>query len=81
MHESDPTGKVRRLMLETGGPQAGAAATHRKWTTDELRLEFEVHGFLAPFVQVTRKADGARGTMMFTHHPRWYFDFQKDEPA
>lgn len=45
------------------------------WTTDELREDFEVHSFLAPFVFVTRKADGVKGALRFAHHPRVYFDF------
>lgn len=46
-----------------------------RWTTDELTRDFEVLGFMAPFVMVRRKADGVRGTLAFTHSPRVYFDF------
>jgi len=46
------------------------------WDTDQLRAEFEVTGFMAPFVAVRRKSDGVKGAMMFQHHPRFYFDFQ-----
>lgn len=49
-----------------------------QWTTDELREEFEVKGFLAPFVVVTRRSDGASGTLEFTHSPRVYFNWQED---
>lgn len=77
---NDPTETARRILLEADVPQECAEKAHRKWNTDELRLEFEVISFLAPFVLVRRLADGAKGTMMFTHHPRWYFDFVKDEP-
>lgn len=44
-------------------------------TTDELRANFEVLSFMAPFVMVKRKSDGAKGTLQFTHMPRFYFDF------
>lgn len=50
--------------------------TTKKWTTDELREEFEVIGFLAPFVVVRRKNDGVKGTLEFTHNPRVYFNFE-----
>lgn len=48
------------------------------WDTRSLQEEFTVEGFMAPFVVVIRKEDGVKGTLTFTHHPRWYFDF---EPA
>ena len=44
-------------------------------TTDEVREKFEVISFLAPFVMVKRKADGVKGTLEFTHMPRFYFNF------
>lgn len=43
------------------------------WTTEQLREQFEVLGFQAPFVVVRRKADGVRGSLEFTHAPRLYF--------
>lgn len=50
----------------------------RMWDTDELTDEFVVEGFLAPFVTVRRKKDGASGSMQFTHMPRFYFGFKED---
>lgn len=49
------------------------------WTTERMRDDFEVTGFMAPFVVVRRKSDGKRGTLMFTHHPRFYFDWQGED--
>jgi hypothetical protein len=46
------------------------------WTKDELLADFEVIGFSAPYVLVRRLSDRKEGTMMFTHNPRFYFDFQ-----
>jgi hypothetical protein len=48
------------------------------YTTDQVRELFEVHGFLAPWVTVTRKETGEKGTLEFTHSPRFYFNFIKD---
>ena len=45
------------------------------WNTGEMVAAFEVHGFLAPFCTVTRKADGVKGTLEFFHNPRLYFRF------
>jgi hypothetical protein len=45
------------------------------WSTSQLTEEFDVIGFLAPFVMVRRKSDGVKGTMTFRHSPRVYFDF------
>ena len=47
------------------------------WTTEELRTNFEVLSFLAPFVVVKRKVDGVKGTMQFNHSPRVYFDSEE----
>lgn len=48
------------------------------WNTDQLREAFDVVGFCAPFVVVVRKSDGKRGSMEFTHSPRFYFGFHPD---
>lgn len=46
------------------------------WTTEQLREDFEVLGFMAPFVVVIRRSDGQKGSLMFNHSPRLYFSFQ-----
>lgn len=46
--------------------------------TEEMRAEYEVIGFLAPYVVVRRKSDGVKGTLTFTHMPRVYSDFQPE---
>jgi hypothetical protein len=74
----DPTESVRREMLETGETYRDLARAEERWDTDQVRELFEVHSFLAPFVLVTRKQDGVKGTLEFTHSPRWYFNFKPD---
>lgn len=49
------------------------------WTRDQVLAEFELVGFAAPFVVVRRRSDGVRGTLEFTHSPRVYFNFVRDE--
>lgn len=51
------------------------------WTTEELQRDFDVHGFMAPYVVVTRKTDGARGSLEFVHNPRVYFGFEPGSAA
>jgi hypothetical protein len=75
---TDETENIRRAMLTSGQPQRDLAEAKQRWDTDQLREEFEVHGFLAPFIVVTRKADGVKGSMEFTHNPRFYFNFVPD---
>jgi hypothetical protein len=75
----DPTEAIRRAMIEGEQTHRDLAAADQRWTTDELRRDFEVLSFLAPFVYVRRKADGAKGTMEFTHSPRFYFNFEADK--
>ena len=65
----DTTEALRRAMIESGQPQQICAKAERHWTTDQLREDFIVHGFLAPFIVVTRKSDGVKGSMEFTTRP------------
>lgn len=59
--------------VNAAGPPEGVP----RWTTEELQRDFEVEGFLAPFVVVRRRSDGARGTLLFTHAPRVYYDWHE----
>ncbi len=47
------------------------------WDTEELQRDFTVNGFLAPYVVVHRKSDGALGSLLFQHEPRFYFEFER----
>ena len=75
---TDSTESIRREMIETNQPYVDAARADRLMTTAEMSAEYSVVGFLAPFVVVTRKSDGVKGTLEFTHSPRHYFNFQPD---
>jgi hypothetical protein len=77
---TDETEDLRRTMIATGQPETDLKFARKRWSTDELREEFEVIGFMAPFVAVKRKSDGQKGSMEFTHSPRWYFNFVADKP-
>lgn len=61
------------------GQPAVPPTVQNTWNTAELQRDFTVVGFQAPFVLVTRKSDGVKGTLEFTHSPRVYFDFQASE--
>lgn len=77
---ADPTEDIRREMVGTlnavaGSREALEAKHGQVWDTAQLQEDFTVHGFLAPFVMVTRKADGQKGMLLFQHSPRLYFSF------
>ena len=79
----DMTETIRRERLleinaEPGSREALEVAHGKVWTTDELRIEFEVVGFLAPVCVVRRKSDGRKGSLEFQHHPRFFFGFVPD---
>ena len=81
----DPTEASRRQMLveinAEPGSRAYLEAKHGQvWSTGELADEFEVIGFMAPVVVVRRRSDGAKGSMMFQHNPRFYFSFEPHRP-
>jgi len=75
--------RMQRLVeinTEPKSRQALTAAYGCVWDTEELRTEFEVTGFMAPFVGVRRKSDGQKGSLEFQHNPRFYFSFVPDKP-
>ena len=79
----DVTETIRReRLLEINaapGSREALEAIHGKvWTTDELRTEFDVLGFMAPLVVVRRKSDGRKGSLEFQHAPRFFFGFVPD---
>lgn len=77
---TDDTEQFRREMIETGQPYRDLEKAKQRWDTQELQRDFEVLGFMAPVVAVKRKSDGAKGSLKFTHHPRFYFNFVLDKP-
>lgn len=79
---TDSTEDVRRQMVKeinaVEGSREFLESSHGQvWDTDELQADFEVQGFMAPFIGVRRKSDDAKGSMEFQHAPRFYFNFQE----
>lgn len=77
MKDADPTEAIRRIMVEKINSDP---VVQDGLTTEQLSDQYEVEGFMAPFVVVCRKGDGVRGSMEFRHHPRVYFNFMEDRP-
>jgi hypothetical protein len=78
---TDPTEAIRRQQLaeintEPGSREALESEHGQVWNTQELGQDFQVEGFLAPYVVVRRKSDGQRGSLLFQHNPRLYFGFE-----
>ena len=80
---SDPTEQIRRQQVaeinaEPGSREALEAEYGQVWTTSEMTKEFQALSFMAPYVVVQRRSDGVKGTLMFQHDPRFYFNWQED---
>ena len=84
---SDQTESKRRELVseintevsQLTNPRAELEAKYgQSWDTQELQADYSVQGFMAPFVVVSRKADGVRGTLMFSHSPRFYHSFSAE---
>lgn len=78
---TDPTETIRRervaeINAAPGSREALEALYGQVWNTDQLSVEFEVLGFMAPLVVVRRRSDGCKGSLEFQHTPRLYFNFQ-----
>lgn len=71
----DPTESSRRAMQAEINT---ASEVPEGLTTEQLTEQYEVLGFMAPYVAVKRKSDGVRGTMQFRHSPRVYFGFEAE---
>jgi hypothetical protein len=73
---TDPTEAARRALIADQALRFADALPQPNWSTEEMTRDFEVLGFLAPFVVVRRRADGVEGTLEFRHSPRVYFNFE-----
>lgn len=76
---SDTADEYRRMLVNLMPDELVARkdAGEQVWDTETMKAEFEVLGFMAPFVVVKRRSDGVRGSLMFTHSPRWYFGWEE----
>ncbi len=78
----DDTEDIRRALVgeineEPNDRERLEAHYGRVWDTEQLRRDFDVQGFMAPFVLVNRRSDDKRGTLMFQHAPRFYFSWDE----
>ena len=71
--------RIVEINAQPGSREALEAQHGQVRNTEELSQDFEVIGFLAPFVVVRRKIDGVKGSLEFQHHPRFYFGFSPHE--
>ena len=80
-----PNRDIRKQMLAEINAHPGSReyleAKHGQvWDTSALSDDFEVIGFMAPVVVVSRKSDGQKGSLMFQASPRFYFGFEPHRP-
>lgn len=67
---------LNHLDYGTRGRFALEAEFGKVYDTQELIAEFEVRSFFPPFVSVTRREDGVRGSICFQNNPRFYWGFE-----
>lgn len=80
---ADETETIRRQMVAEINANPGSReyleAKHGQvWDTGELQDDFQVLGFMAPFIVARRRSDGIRGSLMFQHDPRLYHSFKPE---
>lgn len=82
----DETEQVRRdriaeLAAEPGTREALEKQYGPVWDTQQLTNDFDVLGFMAPYVVVIRKSDRQKGSLEFRSRPeRLYFNFEPHKP-
>jgi hypothetical protein len=70
--------KMQKAINEDALPREELEARHGQvWSSDELFKQFEVIGFGAPLVVAKRRTDGVLGSLVFQHHPRFYWGFKE----
>jgi hypothetical protein len=79
----DPTEDLRRQLavVINAVPRSRElleAVFGQVWDSAQLRQDFEVVGFRAPFVVVRRHGDSRLASLLFQHEPRFYFSFVPD---
>ena len=82
--DTDLTESLRRERLAALNCVPTDRATLEKqhgqvWDPGELKRDFIVLGFLAPYVEARRRTDSVVGSLEFQHHPRFYFNWEVDE--
>lgn len=79
---TDHTEQTRRDMLPAMPHLLAMAIENGEqvWDNKQFREDFEVIGFMAPFVVVRRRSDGVKGSLEFSHFPRRYWGFKEDRP-
>jgi len=67
---------VATINANPGSREALEDEHGKVWDTKEMQQDFIPEGFGAPMIVVVRKSDNVRGTLIFQHAPRFYFDFE-----
>jgi hypothetical protein len=44
------------------------------WDTEELKAEFEIVAFIAPYIALRYRSNGRLASLEFQHAPRFYFN-------
>lgn len=82
MDHDETEGPRRMLQAVLNTDQRDRAALEaeygRCWDTSELSRDFDVLGFMAPFVVAVKKATREKGSLEFRHAPRLYFNWMPD---
>ena len=78
----DPTEDARRALVGLVNASAGSrdeleTRYGRVWDTEELRADFTVTGFAAPFVLARNNKTGESGSLMFQARPRFYWGWDE----
>ena len=80
---SDPAENIRQELVDAINSRQNKreeleSEYGQVWNTEELTEDFTVESFTAPYIVATQKSTGDRGTLMFSHSPRFYFDWMTD---
>lgn len=78
MTQIDETENARRAAKAEADAMTDDDIPAERWTAETLQRDYDVVGFMAPYVVVIRKRDAVKGSLEFRHSPRVYFNFTPD---
>ena len=90
VNENDRTEPTRRVLVQAINSRLSEDEVERYaelvaqygednvWDTDGVSKDFQIEGFMAPFVTATHRGTFEKGSLQFCHHPRFYFDWRPE---
>lgn len=73
---AEPESQLPKMFAESNASRESLEAKYGQvWSPAEVERDFNVLGFAAAFLLVSRKSDGTKGSLSYQDEQRFYFDW------